>query len=99
MPTLRQPLPGFKEVKPMVFSSIYPISRRLPVPGRGLEKYKLNDASLIYQKDSSAALGQGFRCGFLGLLHLEIVQERLEREFDQSIIMTVPSVQYRVHPD
>ncbi len=90
------PLPGFKEVKPMVFSSIYPISSdEFQSLTDALEKYKLNDASLIYQKDSSAALGQGFRCGFLGLLHLEIVQERLEREFDQSIIMTVPSVQYR----
>lgn len=90
------PLPGFKEVKPMVFSSVYPISSdEFPSLTEALEKYKLNDAALIYQKDSSAALGQGFRCGFLGLLHLEIVQERLEREFDQSIIMTVPSVQYR----
>jgi len=90
------PLPGFKEVKPMVFSSIYPISSdEFQSLTEALEKYKLNDAALIYQKDSSAALGQGFRCGFLGLLHLEIVQERLEREFDQSIIMTVPSVQYR----
>ncbi|MCK8601525.1 translation elongation factor 4 [Desulfoferrobacter suflitae] len=90
------PLPGFKEVKPMVFSSIYPISSdEFQSLAEALEKYKLNDAALIYQKDSSAALGQGFRCGFLGLLHLEIVQERLEREFDQSIIMTVPSVQYR----
>jgi GTP-binding protein LepA len=91
-----EPLPGFKEVKPVVFSSIYPIaSDDYQSLLEALEKYKLNDASLIYQKDSSAALGQGFRCGFLGLLHLEIVQERLEREFDQSIIMTAPSVQYR----
>ncbi|HAA03363.1 MAG TPA: elongation factor 4, partial [Syntrophobacteraceae bacterium] len=89
------PLPGFKEVKPVVFSSIYPISSDdYPSLVEALEKYKLNDAALVYEKDSSVALGQGFRCGFLGLLHLEIVQERLEREFDQSIIMTVPSVQY-----
>ena len=82
-------------MKPVVFSSIYPISSDdYQSLADALEKYKLNDASLVYQKDSSAALGQGFRCGFLGLLHLEIVQERLEREFDQAIIMTVPSVQY-----
>jgi len=90
-----EPLPGFKVAKPMVFSSLYPITsddyRSLT---DALEKYILNDASLSYEKDSSTALGQGFRCGFLGLLHLEIVQERLEREFDQSIIMTVPSVEY-----
>ncbi len=92
-----KPLPGFKDVKPVVFSSIYPIaSDDYQSLAEALEKYKLNDAALVYTKDSSAALGQGFRCGFLGLLHLDIVQERLEREFDQSIILTAPSVQYRV---
>ncbi len=90
-----EPLAGFKLVKPVVFSSLYPISSDdYPSLVEALEKYVLNDASLIYEKDSSAALGQGFRCGYLGLLHLEIVQERLEREFDQAIIMTMPSVQY-----
>ena len=91
-----KPLPGFKEVLPVVFASIYPVSADdYQALAEALEKYKLNDAALIYQKDSSAALGQGFRCGFLGLLHLEIVTERLEREFGQSIITTVPGVQYR----
>ena len=91
-----KPLPGFKEAKPVVFASIYPIAsddyEELAV---ALEKYTLNDASFVYQKDSSVALGQGFRCGFLGLLHLDIVQERLEREYDLSIILSVPSVRYR----
>ena len=91
-----RPLPGFKEAKPVVFASIYPIaSDDYEDLAIALEKYTLNDASFTYQKDSSVALGQGFRCGFLGLLHLDIVQERLEREYDLSIILSVPSVRYR----
>lgn len=91
-----KPLPGFKEVKPVVFASIYPIAADdYSDLSDSLDKFKLNDASFVYEKDSSAALGQGFRCGFLGLLHLDIVQERLEREFDLSIIISVPSVRYR----
>lgn len=91
------PLPGYKVVKPMVFSGLYPtISEEFEELRDALARLRLNDSSIMYEPETSVALGFGFRCGFLGLLHMEIVQERLEREFNQSIITTVPNVEYKV---
>jgi GTP-binding protein LepA len=94
---VKEPLPGYKVVKPMVYSGLYPTdSEEFENLRDALERFRLNDSALIYQPETSAALGFGFRCGFLGLLHMEIVQERLLREYDQPIITTLPNVEYHV---
>ena len=95
---LQDALPGFKPSKPVVFCGLFPVdSSEYQKLKDGLAKLQLNDASFSYEAESSSALGLGFRCGFLGLLHLEIITERLEREFDINLLTTTPGVVYKVH--
>src|SRR5690606_20991512 len=100
VPTRRSsdPVKGFEEVKPMVFAGIFPVVTEDFEELRDcMEKLQLNDASLTFEPETSQALGFGFRCGFLGMLHMEIIQERLEREFNQTVITTVPNVSFRAY--